>query len=112
MSGKFSFDKTTRRFSRIAPDQLHEQNNALIKGMSGVTDVLNREDQVGVERWGLCNSELASLVSEYHSTCEWDSSKASKHHGDTAAFQKNFSTDVLSLLKNFTINPFSENLTS
>ena len=77
--------------------------------MSGVTDVLNREDQVGVERWGLCNSELASLVSEYHSTCERDSSKASKHHEDTAAFQKNFSTDVLSLLKNFTINPFSEN---
>ena len=77
--------------------------------MSGVTDVLNREDQAGVERWGLCNFELASLVSEYHSTCEWDSSKASKHHGDTAAFQKNFSTDVLRLLKIFTINPFSEN---
>ena len=109
MSGKFSFDKNTRRFSSIAPDQLHEQNNAVIKGMSGVTDVLNREDQARVERWGLCNSELASLVSEYHSTCERDSSKASKHHEDTAAFQKNFSTNVLSLLKIFTINPFSEN---
>ena len=47
---QFSFDKTIRRFSSIAPDQLHEQNNAVIKGMSGVTDVLNREDQAGVER--------------------------------------------------------------
>ena len=53
MSEKFSFDKNTRRFSSIAPDQLHEQNNAVIKGMSGVTDVLNREDQAGVERWRL-----------------------------------------------------------
>ena len=41
----------------MATDQLHEQNNEVIKGVSGATDVMNREDQAGVERWGLCSPD-------------------------------------------------------
>ena len=43
-----------RQFSRMAPDQLHEQNNELIKGFSGATHLLNRHDTSGLERWETC----------------------------------------------------------
>ena len=37
MNGIFSFLKTRTLFSRMALDQLHEQNNKVIKGVSGAT---------------------------------------------------------------------------
>ena len=37
----------------MAPDQLHEQNNEVIKSFGGATPFLNRDDQSGLERWGL-----------------------------------------------------------
>ena len=64
VSGMFCFDKTTRPFSSMAPDQLHEQNNRVIKMFGGATAFLNREDQPGLERWGLCSSELASIIAD------------------------------------------------
>ena len=64
VSGIFCFDKTTRPFSSMAPDQLHEKNNRVIKIFSSATAFLNREDQPGLERWGLCSSELASIIAD------------------------------------------------
>ena len=44
-AGNFSFSKTKREFSKMAADQLHEQNNDIFKSVSGVTNLFNREDQ-------------------------------------------------------------------
>ena len=41
-------------------DQVHEQNNELIKGVGGASRFLNREDESALLRWELCGSELAS----------------------------------------------------
>ena len=92
----------------MAPDQLHEQNNEVIKSVRGATYVLNREDQVGFERWGLCISELGCIVSEYHISSKTNISMNTKHE-DTPAFQKHFSCDVVNVVKNMTLNPFEEN---
>ena len=32
MAGNFSFQKTNSKFSKLAVDQIHEQNNKIIKG--------------------------------------------------------------------------------
>ena len=40
MEGNFSFHKTMREFSRMTPDQLHEQNNEVIKGTRRATHLL------------------------------------------------------------------------
>ena len=39
------FPKTNALFSRIALDQLHEQNSKVIEGISGATSVINRKDE-------------------------------------------------------------------
>ena len=42
---EFFFPKTNALFSRIALDQLHEQNSKVIEGISGATSVINRKDE-------------------------------------------------------------------
>ena len=51
MNGNFSFPKNNTLFFRIALDQLHEQNNKVIKGISGATSVINRKDESALNRW-------------------------------------------------------------
>ena len=65
VSGMLSFNETTRPFSSMAPHQLHEQNNEVIKSFGGAIAFLNKEDQSGLEISSLCNSELASIVADY-----------------------------------------------
>ena len=65
MKGHFSFQKSRRQFSRMALDQIHEQNNKVIKGVSGATNLLNRADDSGLSRWELCGPDLARLITEF-----------------------------------------------
>ena len=48
-------------FSLIALDQLHEQNNKVIKGKSGPTSVINRKDESALNRWTLSGPGLAEI---------------------------------------------------
>ena len=52
-NGNFAHQKTARIFSKISPDQVHEQNNNIIKGLGGATPFLNRENDSGLTRWEL-----------------------------------------------------------
>ena len=49
--GFFSFQKTNRQFSQIGLDQVHEENNAVIKESGGATDLLNKVDESALLRW-------------------------------------------------------------
>ena len=40
-AGHFTFKKNSWQFSKMAPDQVHEQNNAVMKGTSGTTHLLD-----------------------------------------------------------------------
>ena len=44
LKGFFSFAKTKRPFSRMALDQVHEQNNKIIKVVGGATSLLNTQN--------------------------------------------------------------------
>ena len=43
-------------------DQLHEQNNKYIKGVSGATSLVNQQDETALIRWELCGPELSRLT--------------------------------------------------
>ena len=60
--GNFAFPKTNTKFSRMAPDQLHEQNNEKIKRSGGAVHLVNYGDDSGLLKWELCGPELARMV--------------------------------------------------
>ena len=107
--GYFTFQKTDRQFSLIGLDQVHEQNNAIMKGMGGATLLFNQVDESSLARWGLCVNELASIINEYESDGDCDNddgSFESRHHEDTNAFQNRFTCDVEKLGQAIVSNPF------
>ena len=106
MEGNFSFRKTNRVFSKIAIDQVHEQNNDLIKNNGGATHLLNRADSVSLEKWEITTPQLTRLISEFEDNFFINPNKASGHHEDTPSFQKRFSTDVYKLYESMIYIPF------
>ena len=61
---------SNRQFSQIGLDQVHEQNNAVIKGSGGATDLLNKVDESALLRWEVCNPELARLLLEFEDSID------------------------------------------
>ena len=49
----------------MALDQLHEQNNEVIKGVGGATRLLNREEESTLLRWEFCGSEIFNMISGF-----------------------------------------------
>ena len=92
-------------FSRIALGQLHEQNNKVIKGISGT----NRKDESALNHWALSGPELAEIISQFQNEYEQnDQSLASTkdYHERRKAFQTDFYNDVHRLRRNFVNNQF------
>ena len=89
IDGYFTFKKPNRQFSLMGLDQIHEQNNAVMKGMGGATPSLNKADESSLVRCGLCIHKLASIVSEYQFEENNMNSphEAQGHHEDSVAFQ-------------------------
>ena len=76
-------------------DQVHEQNNAVMTGLGDVSSLLTREDESAVAKWGLCVHELVSIIQDFEFDEENDfGADLEKHHEDTLAFQKRFSSDI------------------
>ena len=113
MEGNFSYLKTKSSFSRMGLDQLHEQNNKYIKGVSGATSLVNQQDETALIRWELCGPELSRLLPKFEESNEIDrEEKTQKHHEDNLGFQNDFFDDVDKVIKNFVCNPFeSQSLT-
>ena len=109
-NGGFTFQKSDRPFSRMGLDQIHEQNNKVIKGAGGASDLLNRGDDSALLRWEVCSPELARLILEYEDCLDKNDIPAeskSKHHEDNESFNKRFSCDVSRLVKSVAANPFT-----
>ena len=104
----FHSKKTSRQFSKMAADQVHEQNNEIIKGTSGATHLLNRPDTSGLERWELCGHEISRIITEFESDMTYIIANVGqvKHHEDNPAFQNRFTSDVKILQQAIFHNPF------
>ena len=54
--GNFSFKSGD---SNVALDEVHEQNNAILKSVGGVAHLLNKQDESALLHWELCSRDLA-----------------------------------------------------
>ena len=107
IKGSFSFQKTNRQFSRMALDQIHEQNNKVIKGVSAPTNLLNRADDSGLSRWELCGPDLGVLIIEFEDQVDRNyTDRNVRHHEDNLQFQKTFFKDVNKTTAGMHCNPF------
>lgn len=74
----------------MALDELHEQNNKIIKGQGGVSNVLNLESQSKLIRWETCGPEVTKIVSQLEKEMKDDTplhtSSNLKHHEDNEQF--------------------------
>ena len=82
-------------FSCIALDQVHKQNNTIIKGIGGATHLVNRSDESPLIRWELCAGELSKLLRDFEETPSETSVAVKKHHEDNPAFRKRFNNDII-----------------
>ena len=106
--GGFSFQKSKNQFSRMALDQVHEQNNRVIKSTGGATDLVNKCDDSALIRWETCGPDIARFITEFEDS-ETPSSKTSsstKHHEDNDTFCENVASDINTLQSGLPINPF------
>ena len=109
MKGFFSFAKTKRPFSRMAFDQVHEQNNKIIKGLGGSTNLLNSEHDSALIRWETVGPEVARIVSDFESSLNNGASPGNhslKHHEDNDQFRSTFKKDVDTVYHAIPCNPF------
>ena len=111
--GFFTFQKSENQFSQIVLDQVHGQNNRAIKSCGGVTDLVNNVEESALIRWETCGPEVARIIKEFEKLMkleapEEDDSNLHLHHEDSATYKKKFSSDVKTLCKSMTINPFSQ----
>ena len=98
LNGGFSFAKTKRPFSRMALDQVHEQNNKIIKGQGGASNFLNLENESALIRWETCGPEVARIVSEFEECLNDESSPshcALKHHEDNERCYSTLQCDAM-----------------
>ena len=84
-NGNLSFQKSNREFSRIGLEQIHEQNNEIIKGAGGASDLLNKEDDSALLQWEVCSPELARVILESEDSLNRNdipAESSNKHHED------------------------------
>ena len=95
LKGKFSVQKSNRKFSRIAADQNHEQMNAKIKGVGGAIGLT--ENETALQRWLICGPEISRLLDEFESINE-GVNHVREHHDFSDSVQSIFQKEVKSLL--------------
>ncbi|VDI69861.1 Hypothetical predicted protein [Mytilus galloprovincialis] len=66
--GRFVVRKSHKRFSSIAIDQAHEQNNKLVKGDGGAIGLT--ENMTQLQRWMVSGPEIARVINEFESAQE------------------------------------------
>lgn len=110
-NGNFAVRKTESRFSCIAIDQAHEQNNAVVKGDGGAIGLT--EDPSALRRWMIAGPEISRLVDEFTASSGKVKVKKSKHHEETQSSQKQFFEKVVKLRTVFSEmgNPFEDDST-
>ena len=75
-SGNFVVHKSGNKFSAMALDQAHEQNNALVKGSGGAIGLTGNPG--ALKRWMVAGPEIARITTEF----EEQAIKQQDDHGD------------------------------
>ena len=97
--GKFVMAKSQRKFSLIALDQGHEQNNGLMKEEGGIIRLT--QDSDALLRLAVADPELVRVISEFEASMigkrERGNTRQRNHHEQTGVTQRLFSKQVNAL---------------
>ena len=107
--GNFVVRKSKRKYSAIAIDQAHEQNNAVVKGDGGAIGLT--EDPQALRRWMVAGPEVSRLLANYEATfMDKETKTVQEHHEQSHSTQKRFFQKVkqLSDVMEEMGNPFEE----
>ena len=91
--------KTRRKFSFLAHDQVHEQLNEIVKGDGGIIGIT--ENEAALTRWTVSGSETARLLMEYVENHSLKRKATDNHHEQIPSVQKTFITPI-NMVKNVT----------
>ncbi|MES9880445.1 MAG: hypothetical protein ABW185_06130, partial [Sedimenticola sp.] len=99
-AGNFVVHKTSNRFSAMAIDQCHEQNNARVKGSGGAVGLT--ENPAALRRWTVAGPEVARLTAEFEEDQVDGGPRAKQntkglHHDQQPGVQSEFLKNVQSL---------------
>ena len=61
----FTFQKLEKQYSQMALDQVHEQNNCIIKSRGGATDLVNKVEESALIRWKTCSPQVARIIIKF-----------------------------------------------
>lgn len=110
MAGNFVVRKTSNKFSAMAIDQCHEQNNATIKESGGAVGLTDNPG--ALRRWMVAGPEVARMITEYEDCTlgECKRNIENLHHDQRPVVQTSFVKDVRSLIATIEEmgNPFLE----
>jgi len=108
LKGNFLVKKTAHRFSAIAIDQGHEQNNAAVKDDGGAVGLT--ANPVALKRWMVSGLEMVRVIREFEASTEKRKKLDPRHHEEAKHVQKPFERDVRSLVSTIEEmgNPFTE----
>ena len=95
-AGKVVIYKSSNKFSAMAIDQCHEQNNALVKGYgAGIGLTRNPE---ALRRWTVAGPKIIRITKEFEGDREHSVTANQQHHDQQPGVQQNFLKDVTSLV--------------
>ena len=94
---KYVMAKLEMKFSLIAIDHGHEQNNAIMKEEGGLIGLT--QDPGALLRWSVAGPELVRVISEFESATRRNTRySSSRHHEQSKANQKHMAAKVKSLV--------------
>ena len=92
-------------------NQIHKQNNKLIKGRRGARDLLSKVDDSALISWETCSPEIARVILEFEDCLdrsEIPPESSTKHHEDSQSLHERLSSNINQLTKCITVNLFMQ----
>ena len=90
VNGYFTISKSRRTFSKLAIDQVHEQNNKLVEVDGGAIGIL--ENEAALLKWAVAGLMISDML-ETANLFENKPNEVYDHHEDTKLFQDKFYND-------------------
>ena len=95
-AGKFVNYKTSNKFSAMAIDQCHEQNNAFFIGSGGAIGLI--EIPAALRGWTVVGPKIVRITKEFEGNRGHSVTANQQHHDQQPGVQQNFLKDVTSLV--------------
>ena len=97
VGGNFVTRKTSHKFSSLAHDEVHEQQNAIVKGDGGIIGIT--ENEAALKRWMVAGPEISRLLSEYEEKHTHRRVDDDRHHEQIPSTPKKFALNTKTVVE-------------